>query len=88
MEDNLFKSKIIEIITNFNVDYEYATEGADEVMKLWTDFIHWLHQPKCPFSVHWDEWCGKDKKISYDRLQGNYTLDQVMDWYVRNVLRT
>jgi hypothetical protein len=80
------KQKIIDIV-GFMKEPERAELMADEVMKLWTDFITWKDNPGCPFSLHYDGLKPKDERISYDRLQGNYTLDEVFSYYCKNVLK-
>lgn len=85
-EENLFKKRIIEII-GFGIEPERAECKADELIRLFTDFQHWKDNPKCPFATSYN---GTDKdrpKIEYEKQNKFYTFDQVLDYYVKNVLK-
>lgn len=85
MEENLFKKKLVEIIFQYTKTDDCK---ADEIIRLFGDFQHWKDNPhKCPFTTCYN---GTDKdrpKIEYERLNKHYTVEDVMDYYVKNILK-
>jgi hypothetical protein len=55
--------------------------ASEKAVKEFKDFITWVHNPKCDFSISYN---GIDKsrdKINYERNGKTYNIDQVFNYW-------
>jgi hypothetical protein len=45
------------------------------------DFIFWLFDPKCPFTVSYNGIQKDHDKIRFEKLSKNYSIEEVFEYY-------
>jgi hypothetical protein len=70
------KEEIFKLITN-NSPLD-ATELITQEIK---NFLNWKDDLNCPFSVHYNGTDANKPKVSYDKGNKNYTINEVYEYF-------